>query len=193
MTPVWQIGSPGSIPGGSTVVDSWQLIVGSLTTNHQLPTNNDRGWEPDNGLPGRTANAVCVIRNEGSTPSPSARALVVKRNHATLRTWCSWFKSRLGYFTNAERFRVRNAERERGIQDSQILSSFRIPNSALRTRKHSALDLIPWPSGDGTSLTRRRAVVRVHPGSLNACSPWCSGPHATLWKSRDEFKSRRTA
>jgi hypothetical protein len=28
---------------------------------------------------------------------------------------------------------------------------------------------IPWPSGDGASLTRRRAVVRVHPGCATRC------------------------
>ncbi len=52
--------------------------------------------------------------------------------------------------------------------------------SALRFR-HSPLDMILWPSGEGVSPTRRRAVVRLHPGSLltaevsDGCSLWCSG------------------
>src|SRR5207244_1653416 len=53
---------------------------------------------------------------------------------------------------------------ERGIRN-QNPSHASIPHSAFRN-PNSALPLILWPRGNGASLTRRRAVVRVHPGSL---------------------------
>ena len=31
---------------------------------------------------------------------------------------------------------------------------------------HCNVHMVLWPSGEGSSLTRRRSVVRVHPGLL---------------------------
>src|SRR5207249_547730 len=62
--------------------------------------------------------------NAGSTPSPSAYALVVKR--------------------------------------TSCLAS----NEAFRVRLLAGVLTVPWSSGQGASPTRRRSVVRFHPGLL---------------------------
>ncbi len=64
--------------------------------NPQSPIRNS-GREPDTGSPGRFAKARGREAIEGSTPSPSATAPVVKRNHAALRTRRSKFESWPGY------------------------------------------------------------------------------------------------
>ena len=65
---------------------------------------------------------------------------------------------------------------------------FRIPNSAFR------IPPVLWPSGEGSSLTRRRSVVRVHPGSLWTQSTRHRSPTAEAVVSKAtecEFESHR--
>src|SRR5581483_1273044 len=132
-------------------------------------TTAKNGREPDTGSPGRSAKARGRHWPEGSTPSPSAGS-------------CPGGETESSRASNAG-FQVRILAGVLGLRISDC--GLRIEDdesgrlqSAIRNRQ-SAIDLIPWPSGDGASPTRRRSVVRVHPGSLpprgDRRSPWCSG------------------
>jgi hypothetical protein len=93
--------------------DHWHGLVVQLATTLVLQTGNlgstpsrstlTNGRKPDNGSPERTANACReMIAVRVQFPLLPLIALVLKRNHLTLRTSGSRFESWPGYFVFAD-------------------------------------------------------------------------------------------